>query len=232
MTATPVSTAPGDRYSRRLMASLAIALALHGVLLLIPVSRWLAGRPGEAGGDFGGSRPSAAQLLGESIFIRTSPPTSNVATVASAPETSPVQESLDPIVTADTPRPTEPVEALDVGDLRVDLVPPAAGATGAAAGSGMELGGSLPPLGGGGGVPIEMALHPEVMVHPDPLTQIVVKRRIEDQVIVQVLVDRDGLVLDSRILRSIPRCPECTASAVTAASRCRFPRPIYDGENV
>ena len=51
-------------------------------------------------------------------------------------------------------------------------------------------------------------------------------------VVTQVLVDRDSFVVDSRVLRSIPRCPECTASAIDAARAWRFEQPVYEGEAV
>ena len=217
-------------YSRRLALSLAVAIALHGILVLIPIYRWLGHHPGEAAGSGGGTLPFAGSLLGTAVVIRTPQP------IETAPSQDAAHDAQDDAASdpTDTP-PTESVENLEDADLAVDLLPPnRIGGSGNEQGSEVESGvlsGSLRPLGGGGGVQLEMALVPKLNVQPDLHSQIVLKRKIEDEVIVQVLVDFDGYVLDHRVLRSIPRCPECTASAVEAALATVFPPPIHEGQS-
>jgi len=218
-------------YSRRLAGSLGIALLIHGLLLLIPIYHWLGHDAGEASGVGGGRLPFVGTLMGAAVVIRA--PVSSAVPDAAQPDSQPAESSI--AQTAVHPA-NDRAERFEESDLAVELMPPER--SGAAAGSGGDgqrdgvLSGSLQPLGGGGGIQMEMDLIPELSVYPAPLNQIVLKRKIEDDVIVQVLVDHDGTVLDHRVLRSIPRCPECTASAVEAALAHVFPPPTLEGEPV
>jgi hypothetical protein len=219
-------------YSRRLVGSLGIALLFHGLLLLIPIYRWLGHDAGESAGIGGGRLPFMGTLLGASVVIRA-PETPDVADAVQEAESPPADApDAEPIPTPST----ESTDPFDESELAVELMPPAhagsSGDTGTDASMESALSGSLQPLGGGGGIQMEMDLIPERSVYPAPLNQIVLKRKIEDDVIVQVLVDVDGYVLDHRVLRSIPRCPECTASAVEAALGHVFPPPTFEGEPV
>ena len=58
------------------------------------------------------------------------------------------------------------------------------------------------------------------------------KRKIDDFVLLQVLVGPDGQVRDVRVLRSIPNCPECTESAVESARRSVYEPYVMQGRAV
>jgi outer membrane biosynthesis protein TonB len=214
-------------YSRRLAVSLAIALFLHGLLLIIPFHQWMSSNRGEAGGVGGGSLPFVGTLLGSAVVIR-------------AEQVAPVEQAAsDAAATADNNAATEVTltpeantsVALDGADLAVEWMPPAG--SGMPGGTGSKaVAGSLQPL-GGGGVELEMAMTPKQHVVPNLLRDIVIARNIKhEEIRLQVLVDTDGSVIDYRVLQSIPACPECTASAIEAAWGLVFQPPQYEGQAV
>lgn len=71
---------------------------------------------------------------------------------------------------------------------------------------------------------IELALKPKIWVHP-VIPRQAYKRRIEDAVILQCLIDPSGRVQRVRVLRGIPNCTECTKNARLAAERMVYPAP-------
>jgi TonB family protein len=220
-----------SRYSRRLAASLVVALGLHVLLLWIPFTRWLGDRPGEVSGLGGGSRPFVGALMGTSITVRSPSPSPREADIPAQPTPT------EPTAAADAAAATSPPLSVQEVDLGLDELPPitmrgSPGGSGSRPATASRVGGSLRPLEGGGNARIEMAVEPRWTKQPDPHWDLILKRKIDDEVIVQVLVDRDGFVIDSRVLRSIPRCPECTASAIDAAREWRFEQPIYEGQPV
>jgi outer membrane biosynthesis protein TonB len=78
-------------------------------------------------------------------------------------------------------------------------------------GSGSEVGD-----GAGAVLPGTVGLQPRVLVvHRTP--KLVEQRRIDDAVQLEARVGTDGRVLEVRVVRHIPDCEPCTASAVEAA---------------
>jgi TonB-like protein len=72
--------------------------------------------------------------------------------------------------------------------------------------------------------PGEMALRPHNYVHPR-IPKAVSKRKIHDVVVVQPLVGGDGHVVQVRVLRNIPKCDECTESAIAAVQQFVYDAP-------
>ena len=72
--------------------------------------------------------------------------------------------------------------------------------------------------------PGEMALRPHNYVHPR-IPKAVSKRKIHDVVVVQPLVGGDGRVVQVRVLRNIPKCDECTESAIAAVQQFVYDAP-------
>ena len=76
---------------------------------------------------------------------------------------------------------------------------------------------------------IELALAPRVWVHPR-IPREAAKRRIDDAVVLQCLLDASGHVQRVRVLRGIPNCHECTTNARLAAQQFVYnapPRPPH-----
>lgn len=73
-------------------------------------------------------------------------------------------------------------------------------------------------------------LRPRTIVHPRVPEKVIAKRKIDDAVLLQSLVGPDGRVLEVRVLQSIPRCDECTQSAIEAAERFIYEAPGGDRE--
>jgi TonB family protein len=219
-----------SRYSRRLAVSLAIAVGLHLALMLIPFYRWLGDRSGESSGLGDGPRPFTGALLGTAISVRSPLDTPQDAESHTQPTPAQDPSSTQADVT------NEPLSSREE-DLGLEDLPPvtlggAAHRRDAEQAVGSVVGGSLRPLEGGGNAQIEMPVDVRISKIPDMPRDVILKRNIDDELVMQVLVDRDGLVIDSRVLRSIPRCPECTTSAVEAARAWQFEQPIYEGQHV
>jgi TonB family protein len=216
---------------RRLLLSLALALVAHLLLILLPMPA-LRGSWGLHAGAGGGASRATSRFLdgalrGAEVAIELPSPIVPPERVAvPQPETIPEAPALD---LADVPEPS----LLIADSLRL-VDPAAAGGVAAAAasgdGSGTEGSGDAAGAPGGGvlAVPPELAVKPRVYVHPR-IPDEVGKRKINDYVLIQVLVGRDGRVRDVRVLRSIRDCEECTQAAVEAARRLQFDPQSLDG---
>lgn len=99
--------------------------------------------------------------------------------------------------------------------------------TGEADGLGASSGGHPgdPP----GSSEISVAMRPRHIVHPRVPHEILRKRKIDDFVMLQARLAPDGNVLEVRVLRTIPNCDECTASALEAARQYRYDPPVQVG---
>jgi outer membrane biosynthesis protein TonB len=74
-----------------------------------------------------------------------------------------------------------------------------------------------------------LALAPRWLVHPNPQSKIVARRKIDDDVVLKTLVGADGQVQQVVVLHGIPNCDECTESAVEAARRYVYDPPALSG---
>lgn len=217
--------------TRRLLGSAGLAVALHVLMFLL----WLPillpylphAAPGSSAdpGDAGIASFVSGALQGAEITLQ-------------APPALPGVPAPEPVVQLDGRTPVTPPES-------GPATPPAAAAAGGthSTAPGPSTSGSLPGAGlangGGAGdgdvsgaVPVEMALRPRVYVQPRVPEDIVRKRKIDDFVLLQVLVGTDGSVRDVRVLRAIANCNECTQSAVETARRYRYEPVTIDGRLV
>jgi TonB-like protein len=126
-------------------------------------------------------------------------------------------ETLEPPPPAAAESETSPLDASDLGDA-VAQSSGADSSTAAAAPQNPDA-----ALGPG-----EMALRPHNYVHPR-IPKAVSKRKIHDWVVVQPLVGGDGRVVQVRVLRSIPKCDECTESAIAAVEQFVYDAPAGAG---
>ncbi|UCE02404.1 MAG: TonB family protein [Candidatus Latescibacterota bacterium] len=221
---------------RRLALSLALALVAHLLLILLPMPA-LRGSWGLQGGAGGGASRATSRFLdgalrGAEVAIELPAPIAPAERVpVPPPQTTPQAPRLD---LADVPEP-----ALVIAD-SLRLVDPAAAAaaaggiaSAAAIGDGSESEGSGDATGAPGGGLLaarpELAVKPRVYVHPR-IPDEVGKRKINDYVLIQVLVGTNGRVRDVRVLRSIRDCEECTQAAVEAARRLQFDPQSLDGQ--
>jgi TonB family protein len=207
----------------------ALVLALHCGLALLPLppSDGSSGRsadPAAAGGAPSGAGGASLTLVDLQLSRGTSlDPGLDVPTAPTPVE--PVPEPV--VVPSAAPADAPPVATLAGGEPSGAA---AGGQAGAADGSeaGGGAGGSLAGPGAAGGSQL-LALRPRVWVHPLVPEKIMRKRKIDDFVLLQVLVGIDGRVRDVRVLRSIANCEECTQSAIEAAQQFRYEPPLVAG---
>lgn len=76
---------------------------------------------------------------------------------------------------------------------------------------------------------VALALAPRWLVHPNPQSKIVARRKIDGDVVLKTLVGADGRVQQVVVLHGIPNCDECTQSAVEAAQRYVYDPPVLQG---
>ena len=212
-----------------------LAVALHALVLvfLLPVllpHRPRPSSPGTGPGDPALSRFLAGALEGAEIALRD-PPAPD--TPPATPPATPTPAMPEPVAVVEPPFTAAPQASSSGSSAPSGAVadtetrPAAAGGAGggAAAGSGPHGDGSAD-------VPAEMALRPRVYVQPAIPEDIVRKRKIDDFVLLQVLVGTDGAVRDVRVLRGIANCSECTESADATARRYRYDPVTVDGRLV
>ncbi len=230
-------------HRRRFAGALVLALAFHASLGLLPFPRF-SGSWGLQGGSGGGAARGvreafqAGALQGTEVTLLVPPAPEPVAPAAADTPPEPVPEEPDAeIAVVETP-PSEPATSTAAPSDSRETGPAAAslGAAGTphpgdAPGQGErgegEPGGGLVPTG-----PIEMELgSPRLYVHP-ATPDVVRKRKINDEVILRLLVGTDGLVRDVRVLRAIPNCDECTQSAVETARQFRYAAVTMHGRPV
>ena len=220
---------------RRMTGAAAGSLALHALLLLLPFSllrhgmNAAPGRHGTSPNPFTGSFFAAA-LHGSEVTVLAqqpeaiAPPSTAPSVVVPEDVTKEEVEEIESEVTRDqghsnpSAAPTPGVEG-SPGD-----------GTDATAGAGDGGTGSDPVA--ESGPPGEVAMTPRVWVHPSIPYEIVRKRKINDYVLFQVLVDTDGSVKDVRILRTIANCQECTQNIIEAARRLHYNPVLVGGRAV
>lgn len=218
--------------NRRLLGAAGTAVALHVVVFLVLLPVFLpyvpAAAPGPNAdlGDTGAANFLASALMGAEIALQTPP------SALAVPE---------PVVQPDARPPVEPAESVPEPSTTTTVAAPAtdrpAASQSPAPGNGTSGGDPGAGTAGDGArgeavVPAEMALRPRVYVQPRIPEEIVRKRKIDDFVLLQVLVGTDGSVRDVRVLRAIANCDECTQSAVETARRYRYEPVTIDGRLV
>lgn len=214
-------------YARRMAWCTALVLALHCGLALLPMppsdgSSGSSADPAAAGSAPPGAGGASLTLVDLQLSRGTSLHASR--DVPPAP-VEPVPEPA--VVPSAAPAETPPVAELAVGEPS-GSPGGAAGAADGAEGAGGAGGSQAGPGAGGGSQPI--ALRPRVYVQPHMPEKIMRKRKIDDFVLLQVLVGIDGRVRDVRVLRSIANCEECTQSAIEAAQQFRYEPPLVAGQ--
>ncbi|MFQ5599634.1 MAG: energy transducer TonB [Candidatus Krumholzibacteriia bacterium] len=237
-------------YTRRLAVSACAALCLHVCLTLLPLPGLrgpLAPHEGAGGGASSAllSRFLDGALRGAEVTVLQPEPAIPAPAAAPAPaqpETPvpepPIEPDLarlevelieDSLPVYEPDRPALETAAQGSGDSGVTAV---AARDGVDAHAGGQAGDTETWGGGGGGEPLEMPLRPRVLVHPHVPRKVVRKRKIDDFVLLQVLVGTDGGVRQVRVLRSIADCQECTQNAVEAARQYRYNPPMFEGRLV
>ena len=228
---------------RRWFVALAAAVAFHASLGLLPLPRF-SGTWGVRGGDGGGAarglqtRFATGALQGTEVTV-LSPPS---AVAAPQPPNRPPQPPVhdpEPEIAVPEEATSEPEPTPSHPNTGTHEALPATGAAGAPGdpSPGEAPGDAVSGHGNrGGGIvprgPIELELGtPRLWVHP-VMPEVVRKRKIRDDVILQLLVGTDGLVRDVRVLRAIPNCEECTRNAIAAARRHRYEAVSLDGRPV
>ena len=223
---------------RRMTGSLVTSVALHALLLLLPFSLMRLGTvpaPGRHGQSASAGTGSffAAALHGSDVTVLAP------ATVAIAPPPAEPPVSIEEVV------PQEEVEEIDSENRRdVENAGPAGATTTVGPSTTLGVAGSpgtgTDPTAGAGdggtcsdpmaerGPPGEVAMQPRVYVHPRVPDEILRKRKINDYVLIQVLVSTDGSVKEVRILREIADCQECTQVTVDSARRLHY-NPVLIG---
>ncbi len=217
---------------RRMTGAAAGSLALHALLLLLPFSLLRHGTnaaPGSHGASPNAMSGSffAAALHGSEVTVLTQQPE-----VIAAPSTEPpvivpeemTKEEVEEVLSEVT-RDQAPSNPSGVATPGVEGSP--GSGTDGTAGAGDGGTGGDPVA--ASGPPGEVAMPPRVYVHPRIPYEIVRKRKINDYVLIQVLVSTDGSVKDVRILRAIANCEECTRNTVDAARSMRYNPVLVDG---
>jgi hypothetical protein len=212
-------------YRRRLVASTLFVLLAQCPLWLLPAPRHRAPAalfPGE--GPF---RGLALLDLDLGVGLAGGAPSSTSDHGALAPEPAAVSEAAEvatPSVeehAAPEPRPvtqgTAPQTAAPAGSPADREAAPPGGPSGGIASGGI---GSEDSPGS------EVILsQPRIYVAPRMPEQ-VLRRRIDDFVMLKAKVGADGRVLEVDVLRTIPDCEECTSSAVEAVRRYVYNPPV------
>lgn len=211
-------------YARRLGAAIAAALALHAAAWFLPSPRRDA-PPLVIPDTFhgiglidvlmaAGEAAGAATATSEVTAENTDPP-APIPVPIEQPATEITEPTSHPIETAiaSSPSPT--------GNANV------AGAANVASGSGSDAGSdSL-----GGAEPGSQILQPRFTVHPH-VPDAVRRRKIDDFVMLELLVGTNGRVENVRISHPIEHCEECNASAVEAAFKFEYEPPMHAGRSV
>jgi hypothetical protein len=154
-----------------------------------------------------------------------------IATGSDASAVEPAPDSPDVSAAIEGQPPVEPVshsepEPSAVSDPSTASSSADSGPGGA--GAGPAAGETGDPGFQGGIAPGTQALTPRTWVWPRT-PDVVRKRKIDDFVMLQVLIGIDGRVLDTVTLHTIPDCDECTAAALEAARKFEFEPPTFAG---
>jgi len=138
----------------------------------------------------------------------------------------PIVGPADPPPTEVTVETTAPPITAAIGSSSPSDFDHGAGSETAGPGGGSNAGGGSQS----GTAPGMQILSPRFTVHPR-IPDVVVRRKIDDFVMLELLVGTDGRVELVRVSHAIDRCEECTASAIEAARKFEYEPPMLDGRS-
>jgi hypothetical protein len=209
----------GERPGRSGHAWLRVVL----LLLLLPILVWSVRRAQQTSRarDAQHATPPAAapRLYGEG-GERTGTKSAN-----------PDQPVTIPLDVAPLPTPPPPVPALETPPAppTVAMNPEVAASNPSTPDGAADSANAAPESGDGSTAEFALDLAPRWLVHPNPQSKIVSRRKIDDDVLLKTRVGADGHVQEVVVVHGIPNCDECTASAVEAARRYLYDPPALRG---